>query len=622
MEYGEEKVKFTDHDAIEIATGTSTKNEKTESRGQWGNSIQAFCVILGAVIGLGNLWRFPYMVYANGGGAFLIPYCIFAIFLGFPMMFLEVSLGQYTRKGSINAWKLSPLCKGIGFGSAMLALYSSLYYITVMAWAINYMWSCFTLNSTLPWMHCTNWFNTNSCITYEEALNRSADNSTGNLFATDSNIALPVQEYWNHYNLRVSSGIEEIGGLTNAPLAISLLLAWAIVYFTIFKGTSSSGVMSYFTAMFPYVVIGILLVKGLTLEGAGDGIIFYLKPNVTKLLEPKVWMDAGSQVCFSYVICFAVLITVSSYNDFNKDTFKHAAQISIACSATSFLAGFAVFAVLGNMAHALNVEVSKVVSSGPGLTFLAYPSALSLMPCPQFWNFLFFLMIVSLGISCEWTTVEAMLTVFFDHQPKFRKHREWVSLALCVTLYLIGLVFTTPGGVYVFELFNSYAVGGVPLMWLTTFEALAIGWIYGYDKFADNAKTMIGYTPTRFLEFCIKFISPTLTFSVFVFSCLNFKPLVVQGYTLPPWANAIGYILAFSSVVCVPNYAIYQMSLHDGSILERFRKSCESTLYKHTTKSAFIKAQTASYRDEEEENFVPLETYEESEMKHKGNGNV
>lgn len=621
MDYSEEKVKFTDHDAIEVAAGSSTDKEKSESRGQWGNSVQAFCVILGAVIGLGNLWRFPYMVYANGGGAFLIPYCIFAIFLGFPMMFLEVSLGQYTRKGSINAWKLSPLCKGIGFGSAMLALYSSLYYITVMAWAINYMWSCFTLNTTLPWMHCTNWFNTNSCVTYEEAINNSLDNNTGNLFGEGSKYSLPVVEYWDHYNLRVSDGIDEIGGLTNAPLAISLLLAWVIVYFTIFKGTSSSGVMSYFTAIFPYVVISILLVKGLTLEGAGNGIMFYLKPNVTKLLEPKVWMDAGSQVCFSYVICFAVLITVSSYNDFNKDTFKHAGQISIACSTTSFLAGFAVFAVLGNMAHAMGVEVKDVVSSGPGLTFLAYPSALSMMPCPQFWNFLFFLMIVSLGISCEWTTVEALLTVFFDHQPKFRKHREWVSLALCVTLYLIGLVFTTPGGVYVFELFNSFAVGGVPLMWLTTFEALAIGWVYGYDKFAENAKTMIGYTPTRFFEFCIKFISPALTFSVFVFSCFNFKPLVVQGFTYPPWANAIGYVLAFSSVVCVPNYAIYQLTLHDGSLSEKFRKSCESTLYRHTTKSAFIKAQTA-YRDQDEEKFIPLETYEQSEMMYKGNGKV
>lgn len=272
----------------------------------------------------------------------------------------------------------------------------------------------------------------------------------------------------------------------------------------------------------------------------------------------------------------------------------------------------------------MNREVKDVVSSGPGLTFLAYPSALSMMPCPQFWNFLFFLMIVSLGISCEWTTVEALLTVFFDNQPRFRKHREWVSLALCVTLYLIGLIFTTPGGVYVFELFNSFAVGGVPLMWLTTFEALAIGWVYGYDKFADNVKTMIGYSPNRFMEFCIKFISPALTLSVFVFSCSNFKPLVVQGFTYPPWANAIGYILAFSSVVMVPNYAIYQITLHDGSLFEKIRKSCESTLYRHTTKSAFIKAQTASYRDEIEENFVPLETYEESEMMYsnRGNGNV
>jgi len=197
MDYGEEKKMFTDDDAIEVHPGSPTDDANNKSRGQWGNSIQAFCVILGAVIGLGNLWRFPYMVYNNGGGAFLIPYCIFAVFLGFPLMFLEVSLGQYTRKGSINAWKLSPLCKGIGFGSAMLALYSSLYYITVMAWAINYMYSCFTINTTLPWMHCTNWFNTEKCITYEVAAEMASNSSSStNLFDTNSNYTLSVVEYW------------------------------------------------------------------------------------------------------------------------------------------------------------------------------------------------------------------------------------------------------------------------------------------------------------------------------------------------------------------------------------------------------------------------------------------
>lgn len=627
----DEKVKFTTHDDLEGNNGKLLNEEQTENRGQWGSNFQAFCVVLGAVIGLGNLWRFPYMVYANGGGAFLIPYGIFAVFLGFPMMFLEVSLGQFTRQGTINAWKISPIMKGIGFGCAIVALYSSLYYITVMAWAINYMFSCFTLEEKLPWMHCDNWFNTPACQTYEDVVamqsnstiaNLTLSNSTdsnatvaANIFAGENN-PLSVNEYWKYYNLRVAEnidegGLENMGGLTNTPLALSLLAAWIIVYITIFKGTKSSGIMAYFTALFPYVVIGVLLIKGLTLEGAGKGVEFYLKPNMSRLQDPKVWMDAGSQVCFSYVICFAVLITVSSYNDFNKDTFKHAAQVSIACSVTSFIAGFAVFAVLGNMAHVLNSEVKDVVSSGPGLTFLAYPTALSLMPFPQIWNFMFFLMLVSLGISCEWTTVEAMLTVFFDHAPRFRKHRELVSLVLCVTLFLIGLIFTTPGGVYVFELFNSFAVGGVPLLWLTTFEAVAIGWVYGWPKFSENVKEMIGYHPTRFMEFCFKFITPTLTMSVFVFSCANFRGLVVQGYTFPGWANAIGYMLAFSSVICVPNYAIYQISLHDGTLLEKIRKARESKL--HRSKLAYIKADSSA----DHEKFIPLETYEESEIAYK-----
>jgi len=556
---------------------SSLDNKKQhEERQVWNSKLQSICVAIGAVIGLGNVWRFPYIVYAYGGGAFLIPYCVFAVFCGFPMIFLEVSLGQLTRSGAFKAWNYVPLLKGIGLGCIVIAAFSSLYYITVMAWAINYFASTLT-TGRLPWTHCDNWFNTNSCITYDDAANLTIH---GNLFSTEG-MKLPIVEYWDLYNLRKTGGLDDMGSLNNIPLIISFLTAWLMVYLSVFKGVTSTGKVAYFSAVFPYVILFILLVRGCTLPGAAKGIQFYLKPNMTKLMEPNVWIAAGTQVCYSYAICFAVLITIASYNQYKRDTFRYAVMIASSCSLTSFLSGFAIFSVLGNMALVMNREVSQVVESGPGLAFLAYPTALSFMPFPQFWNALFFLMLITLGVDCEFTTMEGVLTAFYDSFPSLLRHKEWFSFVIILLMVLIGLVFTMNGGVYVFEIFNSYAVGGIPLLWLVTLQSIAIGWVYGSDRFMNDVERMIGYRPTRFLDLCIKYFTPALSLGVFMFYCATTSSsLKVGNYTYPPWAMVIAWILCFASFVCVPCYALYEISQQNGPLLQRVKIACKSNVYK------------------------------------------
>nr|XP_002126972.1 sodium- and chloride-dependent GABA transporter 2 [Ciona intestinalis] len=552
-----------------LAVEEIQNGEKKTKRETWSSTTESFLSHLGAVIGLGNIWRFPYITYTYGGGAFLIPYIMFAVLCGFPMLFLEVALGQYTREGAVNAWNLSPLMKGIGFGCAAICLYSCTYYITVMAWGIFYLVHTFTTRP-LPWMHCDNWWNTNSCITYDTLLN-------GTMSANISlHKELPIIEFWDRYVLRKSVGLETMGSIDNWQMVLSLIAAWVLIYFCIFKGVKSTGKVVYFSATFPYVVLAILLVRGCTLPGAAEGIRYYLQPNLTKLQDPNVWVQAGSQVCYSYAICFTVLVAFGSYNDFHIDCYKHTIILTTSCSMTSFVAGFAIFSVLGNLAEVTHKNVSDVVASGPGLAFQIYPSGLSLLPLPHLWNALFFLMIITVAIDSQFCCLEGFVTIICGSWKWANRNKELFNACLCSVLLVFGLVFMTEGGIYVFEIFNNYAVSGIALLFLATMQSIAIGWIYGADKFYEHIKEMIGYYPSAFLKFCWVIATPTLTTGVFLFFLIKYKPLKIGEYEYPGWANAIGWCMCLSSCICVPAYAVYQLLLYPGSLRERYRKATAS----------------------------------------------
>jgi len=302
--------------SLEMKSFVDKPNKAGNERETWKNSTETFLSALGAVIGLGNIWRFPYITYKYGGGAFLIPYIIFVIFCGFPMFFLETSLGQFTRRGAFQAWNVAPIMKGVGLGAGVLSFFSSLYYITVMAWSVLYFVQSIRL-TTLPWMTCNNWYNTERCITYENATTKNLAD-----FKKMGNFSLPILEFWEKYVLRVSDVTYHLGGLDNWPMVLCMLVSWIMIYFCIFRGTKSTGKVIYITTIFPYLMLIILMVRGCTLDGAVKGITYYLKPNLEQLQNTEVWVQAGSQVCYSYAICFTVLVAYGSFSEFNSDCYK------------------------------------------------------------------------------------------------------------------------------------------------------------------------------------------------------------------------------------------------------------------------------------------------------------
>ncbi|XP_067110891.1 sodium- and chloride-dependent GABA transporter 2-like [Osmerus mordax] len=538
--------------------------EKMQERGQWSNKLEFVLSVAGSIIGLGNMWRFPYLCYKNGGGAFLIPYLIFLFTCGVPVFFLETALGQFTSEGGITCWrKISPLFEGLGYGTQVIVALLNFYYIIVLAWGIFYL--SFSFSWDLPWSSCNNTWNTENCVEFQRR-NESVD------FIPNPNATSPVIEFWERRALRLSPGIDHMGSL-NWDLALCLLVAWVMCYFCIWKGVKSTGKVVYFTATFPYLMLLVLLVRGVTLPGAGRGIQFYLYPDLGRLADPQVWMDAGTQIFFSYAICLGCLTALGSYNKYNNNCYKDCLALCFLNSGTSFIAGFAIFSILGFMSYEQNVPIAEVAESGPGLAFIAYPRAVSMMPFSPLWACFFFIMIILLGLDSQFVCVESLVTAMVDMYPSvFRRpyRRELFLLGVAFLSFLMGLIMLMEGGMYVFQLFDYYAASGMCLLFMAIFETVCIAWVYGVDRFYDNIEDMIGYRPGPYIKYCWLFFTPATCIGTFAFSLIKYTPLKYNGvYVYPWWGYCLGWLLALSSMVCIPLWMVYKLCTTQGTLRER-----------------------------------------------------
>ncbi|XP_026784009.1 solute carrier family 6 member 6a isoform X2 [Pangasianodon hypophthalmus] len=551
--------------------GTRPEDEaegKPPQREKWASKLDFLLSVAGGFVGLGNVWRFPYLCYKNGGGAFLIPYFIFLFGGGLPVFFLEVALGQFTSEGGITCWeKLCPIFTGIGYASIVIVSLLNIYYIVILAWGLYYLLQC--LQRELPWARCRHSWNTPNCV--EDTIRK---NQTLWLSANVTNFTSPVTEFWERNVLSLSSGIDEVGEL-KWDLALCLLAVWVICFFCIWKGVKSTGKVVYFTATFPFLMLIVLLVRGVTLPGAAEGIKFYLYPDLSRLQDPEVWIDAGTQIFFSYAICLGAMTSLGSYNKYKYNCYRDCLLLGCLNSGTSFVSGFAIFSVLGFMAQEQGVAIADVAESGPGLAFIAYPKAVTMMPLPTFWAILFFIMLLLLGLDSQFVEVEGQITSLVDLYPSLLRkgyRREIFIAVICVISYLVGLTMVTNGGMYVFQLFDYYAASGVCLLWVAFFECVAVAWVYGADNFYDAIEEMIGYRPNGWMKWSWMLITPVLCVGCFVFSLVKYKPLTYNKvYEYPDWSIGVGWCLALASMICIPMVVVVKIIQSDGSLIERIK---------------------------------------------------
>lgn len=577
----------------ELMLGSTNKatiqkhEDENRERGNWSNKIEFILSCLSYAIGLGNIWRFPYLVYSNGGGAFLIPYFIMLFTAGLPLFFLELAFGQYASEGPITIWKISPLFQGLGYGMFIVSSLVGIYYNMIIGWTWFYLFNSFT--SELPWSSCDNWWNSESCRRFD------SKNCTGHdgamllngtcLFQGDRNESewknitesipkskMPSDEFFHNYMLAITEGFHDLGGI-RWQMALCLLFAWFLCYIALLKGVKSFGKVVYFTAFFPYVVMVILLIRAATLPGYMDGILFYITPQWEKLKTAKVWGDAAVQIFFSLAPCWGGLITLASYNPFHNNCLRDALLIGIINPLTSVFAGFVIFGIVGFMAHELDMPVEKVVGEGAGLAFIAYPEAVTRLPLSPLWAILFFLMLLTLGLGTQFTILETVVTTIIDEWPDtLRRLHKWVLLFICLVMYILGLALCSEGGMYVLQLMDAFCASYSTLL-IGIIEVIVISWVYGVNNFMNDIKVMLGHYPFGYWywKICWLFITPVVLGGILLFNFIDFTPPKYGDYIFPGWAVGIGWIFSALSIIVIPGVAIYKISRAKGSFCQRIR---------------------------------------------------
>uniref|UniRef100_A0A8D9BQ06 Transporter n=1 Tax=Cacopsylla melanoneura TaxID=428564 RepID=A0A8D9BQ06_9HEMI len=561
-------------------TGSQFKPRK---RDHWTSKVQFILACVGYSIGIGNLWRFPYLCYQSGGGVFLVPYFIILLLCGIPILYMELAVGQFTRRGPIGVLsKLCPIFKGAGISAVIISFFMSSYYNVIIAYCLYYFSTSF--RSQLPWQHCGNRWNTQHCWTPPSM---DADDSGG--VALVQNLAKPNQsktpseEFYNHKVLQLSSGIDQMGDFRWELVACSFV-SWILVYFALWKSVRSSGRVLYFTATIPFVLIFVFLMFSLTLDGSEIGLRYFFMPDFELLYDHKVWVNAGAQIFNSIGIAYGAVITFSSYNKYNNQIIVDTIVVSVINTITSILIGVFIFIVIGNITFEQETSIEDVIVDGPGLIFVVYPQAMAKLPFPNFWAVLFFFSLLCLALNSQFALVEVVVTSIQDGFPRWIKRHlvchEIVVLVVCIVSFLCGLPYVTQGGIYFFQLVDHYTAT-TAIMYVAFFEVIAIAWIYGSDRLARNVHHMTGKFPSLYFRFCWSIASPLLILAIWIFSLVDYEPPSFNNgqYIFPRWAEVTGWIINSICVVAIPITAILVVANTQGKTIgEKLRTSFKCRL--------------------------------------------
>jgi len=435
-------------------------------RERWINRPAFVFAAIGSAAGLGNAWRFPYIAYQNGGGAFLIPFFIALFTAGIPLLILEYGLGQKMQAGAPGALgRIKKSWEGLGWWAVFIGFVIMSYYAVIMAWTWNYIYASLSVA----------WEGRVLEFFYRDVLN-----------STDGPLQL---------------------GPISVPVLIGLLLTWFLIWLILRRGVKFLGKVVLITVPLPIILLLILGVRAVTLPGSMEGLTYYLQPDFRALLDYNVWVAAYSQVFFTLSVGFGVMIAYASYLPRKSDINNNAIITALADAGISFLAGFVVFGTLGYMAGAQNVDVGQVVEEGIGLAFIAYPEAISLLPFgAAFFGFIFFFTLLTLGIDSAFSLAESVITGLDD---KFKLSRPiWVTL-VCTFGFLVGLIFSTGAGLWWLDIVdhfvNNFGLAAVGLL-----ECLLIGWVYRAEKMRNYVNPVSDVKLGKWWDIMIKYVTPLI----------------------------------------------------------------------------------------------------------------
>ncbi|KSU67289.1 sodium-dependent transporter [Arthrobacter sp. NIO-1057] len=372
---------------------------------------------VGSAVGLGNIWRFPYVAYENGGGAFLIPYLVAILCAGIPLLFLDYSIGHRYRGSAPLAYRrANRKTEMLGWWQVLICFVIAIYYAAIVAWAAMYCWFSIT-----------------------KAWESNPEGASGFF----------MQDF-----LKVSDDVNvsfDFVGRIFVPMLIVWLITMIIMVAGVNKGISRANAV-----FMPLLIVMfmILVVQSVFLPGAVDGLNAFFTPNFEALQDPAVWAAAFGHIFFSLSVAFGIMVTYSSYMKRKSDLTGSGYVVAFANSGFELLAGIGVFAALGFMAHNAGSSVDEVATSGIGLAFIAFPTIVSQAPLGGLIGVLFFGSLVFAGLTSLISILEVIVAAF---QDKLGWKRTPATLVVVLPVACISLIlFPTTTGLYLLDTMDAF----------------------------------------------------------------------------------------------------------------------------------------------------------------------
>jgi neurotransmitter:Na+ symporter, NSS family len=463
---------------------TQPENPYTRSlfRSRWIFILAA----IGSAAGLGNLWRFPYLVYEHGGAAFVLAYLICAFLLGLPLLILENGLGQLSGKaapGALATVNKKGSFRIVGWIAVFNMFAVVTFYIVISGWVFNY-------------------------VIYAPTLAWGADTA----------------QFFNQHYLQKSSAIETSGNFV-PTIVFSAIIVYVLTYWAIRKGTSGLSAIATWLTPIPFILMTVLAINALFLPGSNEGFKFFLVPDWSQLLTTKLWFVAASQAFFSLSVGTATMFALGSLLD-KKENVQSSSMMIIAGDLTiSMISGFAIFGVLGYMAQIQGVPINSIVDSGFGLAFIALPKALELLPFGKsLFATLFFVALFTLAFTSIVAMMESILGGLMNLGLRIK--RSTYLLLISLTAFLIGLLYMRQNGMYVMDIVGYF--GNYSIMFVVMVQAIAVGWVYNAQRLRTELNKNSGANISPVFDVLLKYVIPPVLFG---FMAKQFFDDITQNYS-------------------------------------------------------------------------------------------
>ncbi|XP_044903154.1 orphan sodium- and chloride-dependent neurotransmitter transporter NTT5-like isoform X1 [Felis catus] len=485
-------------------------------------------------IGLGSIWRFPYLCQRNGGGSFILMYFLMLLSFGIPLLYMEMIMGHWLRVDNIRVWKqLVPWLGGIGYASILVCILMSLYNSVIITWSLSYLANSF--DNSLPWNHCPLVKTTN---------------------VTDLSCLRTVshQYFWYHTTLSASGHIEEGVDALVLHLTLGIFAAWFLLFLTMITGLKISMQLSSWASLDLWRQAGGHVVYSLGL-GPGTTINFSSKAGGNSYIQVASLVALVNLVTSLLLtsIIFIVLefwATTSGHTCVEKSVSKLISLIKKGVLPQDakppedilLLPALDYLDWISNLPQHLQYPVIHFSPScsivtqkdkfmeGPGLAFAAFSQAISLFPGASLWAILFFLALVIMGLSTLMSILEGIVCPLQTSFSLFRRYPKLLSVLVCLGGFLGSLVFTSHAGSYIMSLFDDCLVP-LTLIVIVAFQNVALAWIYGARRFREEMFSKLDRLLWSFFTFLWRYVTLPGLLALFTICLMQLHRRVPSYYT-------------------------------------------------------------------------------------------